>query len=175
MEEEKDKSTTETLQDAVQERKFAKLYVEGVTEAFERIVDGIFMHNVWFGLVIMELFILRTGYFLGKYMVAFVAVGFMIQIIHNLIRCAELKKYFFVSAKELAKDTIEIAKRCTPMEKQYIFMTLCAINTAVIIYSIYLIVKGRFNGIVLLFAVFQPYIVRWYGMSIAKKIFYKDE
>ena len=175
MEEEKDKITAETLQDVVQDRKFAKLYVECVTEAFERIVDGFFMHNIWFGLVIIELFIFRTGYFLGKYMVAFVVAAFVIQIVHNLIRCAELKKHFFVSAKNLAKDMIKIAKEDTPIKKQYIFMTLCAINTAIIIYSIYLIIKGQFNGIVLVFAVFQPYIVLWYGMSIAKKVFYKDE
>ncbi len=178
MEEEKDKSITNPLQDVISDKEFAELanlYADCVTEAFERIVDGVFMHNVWFGLIIMELFILRTGHFLGKYMVAFVVAGFIIQIICNLIRCAELKKHFFVSAKELTKNMIEIAKKCTPIKKQYIFMTLCAINTAIIISSIYLIVKGQFNGIVLLFAVFLPYIVRRYGMSIVKKILHEDK
>ena len=139
------------------------LYVECVTVGLERFVGDFFMNIIWFGLCI-EIFCLfrhNTEIYAKAFMIVS-AFGFVESVAMNIIRCLRIKKLFHTSVLDLSKTAIELGKKHIPLAKQYCFMVICAVNTALMLYGIYMIAADLTYQPILWFMIFANYYMRHY-------------
>lgn len=154
-------------------REFQDLYVKCVTIGFENFVNSFFMNIIWFGLCI-EIFCLfrHSTENYAKVFMAFSAFGFAASVTMNIARCIRMKKMFQVSILDLSKTAIELGKKHIPLTKQYYFMVICAVNTALMLYGIYMIAADLTYQSIVWFMIFANYYMRHYAMKLLHPIIY---